>query len=138
MPPAAVSRTLCSDYPYITELGELQLGLFNAQVAVGERAVSGPVEEQRAARDWFADRIQTARHHQIEICGGDFEPFAFGPIQREMRTFEGDAVCGNTFALITNTVNLNPDWDNAPPEISEAVLALVDGYDSYCDNDFVE
>lgn len=157
--PTSLRLTLCADYPYITELAELQLGLFDAAMASADPAISGlfdteksgserisdvlldalnfsALKEEKSGSERFADRLQTAKHNQIEICGHDLEPF--GTIQREMRSFEGVGVCTNTFGLIRDTVALYPDWDNAPSAISEAVLALADGYDSYCDNYFAE
>lgn len=157
--PTSLRLTLCADYPYITELAELQLGLFDAAMASANPAVSSlfvakrtnsdvvsdvirgalnfpDTEEEKTGSERFADRLRTARDNQIEICGHDLEPF--GTIQREMRSFEGVGVCTGTFGLIRDTVALYPDWDNAPSAISEAVLALADGYDSYCDNYFAE
>lgn len=157
--PTSLRLTLCADYPYITELAELHLGLFDAAMASADPAISGlfdtetsgserisdvlldalnfsALKEEKTGSERFADRLQTAKHNQIEICGHDLEPF--GTIQREMRSFEGVGACTNTFGLIRDTVALYPDWDNAPSGISEAVLALADGYDSYCDNYFAE
>lgn len=128
-------RPICLDYPYMLALGELQLGFFNAQVALAERAVSGPVDEEKAARDWFADRLATTRLNQVIICGGDFEPFGFNV--REMNSFEGSAVCTDTLDLLQDSARVNPDWDNAPPEVSEAWNDMMDGYVNYCDNHFL-
>lgn len=127
-------RPICSDYPYMLALGELQLGYFDASVTIAERAVSGTILEAKASRDWFADRIATSRLNQVVICGGDFEPF--GSTQREMNSFEGSAVCTNTLDLLDDIYTFNPDWDNAPREAREAWNALAEGYVNYCDNDF--
>lgn len=157
--PASLRLTLCADYPYITELAELQLGLFDAAMASADPAISdlfdveksgservsdvlldalnfNALKEEKTGRERFADRLQTAKHNQIEICGHDLEPF--GTIQREMRSLDGVGVCTATFSLIRDTVAIYPNWDNAPSAISEAALALADGYDSYCDNYFAE
>ena len=133
--PASRPSPICWDYPYLLALAELQLGFFDAQVAVAQRAVAGPVDEEIAARDWFADRLATSRLNQIIICGGDFEPFGFN--QREMNSFEGSAVCTDTLDLLQDTARANPDWDNAPPEVSAAWNDMMDGYVNYCDNHFL-
>lgn len=128
-------RPICSDYPYMLALGELQLGYFDASAAVAARAVSGAIQESLAARDRFADIIATSRLNQVRICGGDFEPF--GVTQRDMDSFEGATVCTSTLVLLADVFSLNPNWDNAPPEVSEAWSTMMDGYVNYCDNDFV-
>ena len=148
--PASLRFTLCADYPYITELAQLQLGLFHVRDA--DPAISGLFKKKKTARDWFnegilraanllvpeeerfTNRIQTARDNQIEICGHDLEPI--GTMQREMLSFEGVGVCTDTFGLIQGAVTLYPDWDNTPPEVTEAWSAMLDGYINYCDNDF--
>ena len=126
---------ICSDYPYMLALGELQLGYHNANFVVAERAISGAIQLTKAARDWFADRIATSRRNQTLICGGDFEPY--GVTQREMNSFEGSTVCTETLVLLDDVYTINPDWDNTPPEVSEAWSAMLDGYINFCDNDFV-
>ena len=123
---------ICWDYPYMLALGELQLAFFDSQVSLAERAVAGPVDEEKAARDWFAGRLATSRLNQVIICGGDFEPFRFNV--REMNSFEGSAVCTDTLDLLQDSARANPGWDNAPPEISETWNDMMDGYVNYCDN----
>lgn len=157
--PGVLRATLCADYPYISELAELQLVLFTAQQAAGDPAIIDRIEEAKPERnvvsevladalnlsslkeeksgwDILTERLKNARRHQVEVCERDLEPF--GSIQREMRTLIGIGVCMQTLSVIQDSFSGNPDWDNAPTEISEAVVALADGYDSYCDNDFLE
>ena len=129
-------RQLCADYPFIIELGELQLDLYEAQAAVAERVGSETRAVAKAAVDWFTDRLATTRLNRFQVCG--VQPELYGLEHREMQTFEGNAVCSNTLDLVRDVYALNPDWDNAPEDISDAWYDNLDGYVDYCDNDFLE
>ena len=129
-------RQLCADYPFIIELGELQLDLYEAQAAVAERVGSDTRAVAKAAVDWFTDRLATTRLNRFQVCG--VQPELYGLEHREMQTFEGNAVCSNTLDLVRDVYALNPDWDNAPEDISDAWYDNLDGYVNYCDNDFLE
>ena len=129
-------RQLCADYPFIIELGELQLDLYEAQATVAERVGSDTRAVAKAAVDWFTDRLATTRLNRFQVCG--VQPELYGFKHREMQTFEGNAVCSDTLDLVHDVYALNPDWDNAPEDISDAWYDNLDGYVNYCDNDFLE
>ena len=129
-------RELCADYPFIIELGNLQSEIYEAQATVAERATSGNSELARNAANWFSNRLRTTRLNQFRVCG--VQPVPFGWELREMQTFEGNAVCSETFDLVRDVFSLAPNWDNAPTEIREAWYDAMDGYVNYCDNDFLE
>ena len=129
-------RELCADYPFIIALGNLQSEIYEAQATVAERATSGNSEIARNAANWFSNRLRTTRLNQFQVCG--VQPVPFGWELREMQTFEGNAVCSETFDLVRDVFSLAPNWDNAPTEIREAWYDAMDGYVNYCDNDFLE
>ena len=142
---------LCSDYPYITRLGELQLAIYDSHLAVGRREIPSDesVGHMRILRDRLATGLQSSLVNRIQICGVQPEPigliardagsgFGRDPIQREMQTFEGTSVCSETLFLIRTVYRSSGGLEDTPREIINAVSSAILGYVDFCDNDFLE
>ena len=142
---------LCSDFPYMTRLGELQLAIFDSQLIVGRREIPSDesVAHMRILRDRLASDLQSSLVNRIQICGVQPEPigliardagsnFRQRPIQREMQTFEGASVCSDTLFLIQEVYRSSGGADSMPREIVDAVATGIQGYVDFCDNDLLE
>lgn len=142
---------LCSDYPYITRLGELQLAIYDSHLEVGRREIPSDesVGDMRTLRDQLASGLQSSLINRIQICGVQPEPigliardagsgFGRDPIQREMQTFEGTSVCSDTLFLIRTVYRSSGGLEDTPREITNAVTSGILGYVDFCDNDFLE
>ena len=131
---------LCSDYPNIIQLGNLQLAYYQALEQAGQSGelLRSPLfDGLKADANWFEEQMLETNLNSFEICGIDFELWGQG--QREMRSFEGIAVCSDTLFLIErNSRATGREFESLSPEIQEAMGGLMFGYVDYCDNDFLE
>lgn len=115
-------RDLCSDYPYILQLGELQRDHF---IAMADRESKVIVESQ----------LDDARLHQSQICGPGFRLSA---TNYEMKTWEGWGICYETLSFARSVLNDDVAYADLTPAVQDSVLELLVGYNDYCDNAYLE
>ena len=130
---------LCSDYPNIIALGNLQLAYYQALERYGSRGLlqQSPIfDGPKADADWFEEQMSETNLNSFEICGIDIELWLQD--RREMKSFEGIAVCSDTLFLIErNTRAVGDEFESLSPDLQEALGGLMYGYADYCDNDFL-
>ena len=140
---------LCIDYPYIVELGELQLGIYQSSLSAGDGATlgTGSLELLRATRDWLDSQLRTSRLNRVLICGLQPEPPTLAapnttdPLwamarRREMKSFEGTGACARTLHVLEQLIAASGSLDNLPATVRNAFTAGFHGYVDYCDNDY--
>ena len=115
-------RELCSDYPYILALGELQR---DYSISVADHEFRALIEDQ----------LRDTRSHQSSICGSVRQTPS---IKYEMKTWEGWGICSETLGVAQYVLSGPVEYEDLSAAVQDTVWNLLVGYDDYCENSYLE